>query len=108
MTQTFAPDQTNKQKDNPSSRANKQEELKHMSESVRFSPYEVPKGRVAHVKQLLEDREVAHQGVSSHEISTQRASPSLKLAHGTSPIPKSNHAVSTSPMMKEGALAQNH
>ena len=43
ITQSFAPDQTNKQKDNYSSRANKQEELMHLSESVRFSPYEVPK-----------------------------------------------------------------
>ena len=96
MTQSFVPDQTNKQTD-PSSRANKQ--IEKTLESARFSPYEVPKGRVAHVKQLLEDREVA-QGVSSHEISTQRrASPNLKLAPGTSPIPKANHAMSTSPMI---------
>merc|ERR1719228_589725 len=34
------------------------------SESLRLSPYQVPKGRVAHVKQVLENRKSA-QGASS-------------------------------------------
>ena len=60
-------DPTNKQTDSQGG-ANKQpspsSDKENPSESLRLSPYQVPKGRVAHVKQVLENRKSA-QGTSS-------------------------------------------
>ena len=60
-------DPTNKLTDSQGG-ANKQpspsSDKENPSESLRLSPYQVPKGRVAHVKQVLENRKSA-QGTSS-------------------------------------------
>ena len=81
-------DPTNKQTDSQGG-ANKQPspspDKENPSESLRLSPYQVPKGRVAHVKQVLENRKSA-QGASSPD-----EKPGMQ-ACTTPPIEEKTHA----------------
>ena len=72
--QTYSQGGANKQ---PSPSSDKE----NPSESLRLSPYQVPKGRVAHVKQVLENRKSAQgasQDVLEHRKSQGASSPDEK------------------------------
>ena len=68
-------DPTKKQTDSQGG-ANKQpspsSDKENPSESLRLSPYQVPKGRVAHVKQVLENRKSA-QGASQEFLESRKS-----------------------------------
>ena len=85
-------DPTNKQTDSQGG-ANKQpspsSDKENPSESLRLSPYQVPKGRVAHVKQVLENRKSA-QGALSPDVK-----PGMQVCT-TPPIEEKTHAEANS------------
>ena len=94
-------DPTNKQNDSQGG-ANKQpspsSDKENPSESLRLSPYQVPKGRVAHVKQVLENRK-SGQGASQEFLESRKSqgasspeeSPSMQ-ACTTPPIEEKTHS----------------